>query len=263
MSVLEIYEGEKRKLKRSMVAVGIISMMASICLLAVPLYLFQVYDRVIFSRNLDTLIAISMIAVVVLLSFGFLDAIRNSLLTKIGVEFEAKLSGLLLGAELSRSTGMQRQSLFYLAKIRQVIASNVFPAFFDLPVMIVFVLIVFAIHPILGGVVVSGIVVLSLVALLSELFTGTLTRQAQEAALAAQKRADAAFRQHETVKAMGLYREIVGDWSQDQSRHLSKLVAAGVRNNSFTAASRTIRQIIQIVVIVIGIISLLKYLAVF
>ena len=100
MSVLEIYEGEKRKLKRSMVAVGIISMMASICLLAVPLYLFQVYDRVIFSRNLDTLIAISMIAVVVLLSFGFLDAIRNSLLTKIGVEFEAKLSGLLLGAEL-------------------------------------------------------------------------------------------------------------------------------------------------------------------
>lgn len=252
MSVLEIYKSEKRKLKRSMAAVAVVSMMASLCLLAVPLYMFQIYDRVIFSRNLDTLIAISIIAVVVLVSFGVLDAVRSSLLTKIGIGFEARLSGLLLGAELSRSSGVQRHSLFYLARIRQIIASNVFPAFFDLPVMIVFLGIIFLIHPLLGGVVVAGMVVLGAIALLGEIFTGGITKEAQEAAISAQKRADAAFQRHEVVKSMGLFREVVNDWSVEQSRHLSKLSASGVRINSFSSASRMVRQLIQIGLIGVG-----------
>jgi PrtD family type I secretion system ABC transporter len=252
MTVLEIYRNEKSRLKRSMVSVAVISLCASLCLLAVPLYLFQVYDRVIFSRNLDTLIAITLIAALVLVAFGILDAIRTSLLTKIGINFEARLSGLLLGAELSRSHGVQRQSMFYLARIRQVLASNVMPAVFDLPVLVVFLVLVFLIHPLLGGVVLGGGVVLALIAMLNEVMTGNISKEAQEAGIVAQKSADAAIVRHELVKSMGLYREIVDNWSKYQTRHLNKLTTASVRGNGFASASRSARQLIQICLIGTG-----------
>ena len=252
MTVTSVYNAEKSALKRSMVFVAMISMMASVCLLVVPLYLTQVYDRVIFARNLDTLLAISVIAVIVLIAFGFLDAVRSNLLAKIGVRFEARLSGLLLGAELARSVGAQRQSLFYLSRIRQVIASNVFPALFDLPVVVVFLLVVFLIHPLLGAIILAGMVVLGVIAVLGEILTSKITRQTQEAAMGAQKREEAAFRQHELVKSMGIFREVVDDWSREQSRHLNGLMVGGMRANSFGSASRAVRQLIQIAIIGTG-----------
>ena len=252
MTVTSVYNAEKSALKRSMVFVAMISMMASVCLLVVPLYLTQVYDRVIFARNLDTLLAISVIAVIVLIAFGFLDAVRSNLLAKIGVRFEARLSGLLLGAELARSVGAQRQSLFYLSRIRQVIASNVFPALFDLPVVVIFLLVVFLIHPVLGAIILAGMVVLGVIAVLGEILTSKITRQTQEAAMGAQKREEAAFRQHELVKSMGIFREVVDDWSREQSRHLNGLMVGGMRANSFGSASRAVRQLIQIAIIGTG-----------
>lgn len=252
MTVMKIYEAEKSALRRSLVLVAIISIMASLCLLVVPLYLTQVYDRVIYSRNLDTLLAITIIACVVLAAFGFLDAVRSNLLAKIGVRFEARLSGILLGAELSRSIGAQRQSLFYLSRIRQVISSAVFPALFDLPVVVIFLLIVFAMHPMLGTIILAGMVVLAILAVASEFMTGRATRLSQEASLAVQKREEAAFRQHELVRSMGIFREVVDDWSREQQRLLNNLLAAGTRTNNFTSASRAVRQLIQIAIIGAG-----------
>lgn len=249
MTVLNIYNAEKSALKRSLVFVAVVSIMASLCLLAVPLYLTQVYDRVIFARNVDTLLAISLIALIVLVSFGFLDAIRNNLLAKIGIRFEAKLSGLLLGAELARSVGAQRQSLFFLSRIRQVMSSNVMTALFDIPVAIFFVLIVFLIHPLLGGIILAGMVILCVIAALGEIFTSKATKQTQESMLAVQKREEAAFRQHELIKSMGIFREIVDDWSREQSKHLNSLLVSGLRTNSFSSVSRAVRQILQIAII--------------
>jgi len=252
MTVLNIYNAEKSALKRSLVFVALVSIMASLCLLAVPLYLTQVYDRVIFARNVDTLLAISLIAAVVLISFAFLDAIRNNLLTKIGVRFEANLSGLLLGAELARSVGAQRQSLFFLSRIRQVISSHVMTALFDIPVAIIFVLIVFFVHPVLGSIILAGMVVLCFIALLGEIFTSKATKQTQESMLAVQKREESAFRQHELIKSMGIFREIVDDWSREQSKHLNGLLVTGQRTNSFSSISKAVRQGLQIAIIGAG-----------
>jgi PrtD family type I secretion system ABC transporter len=252
MTVLNIYNAEKSVLKRSLVVVAMISILASLCLLVVPLYLTQVYDRVIFARNVDTLLAISLIALVVLIAFGFLDAVRTSLLAKIGIRFEARLSGLLLGAELSRTVGAQRQSMQYLTRIRAAISSPIMTALFDVPVAIIFTLVVFLVHPILGGIVLSGMVVLAIVALVGEVMTVKIMRQAQETSIGVQKREDAAFRQHELVKSMGIFREIVDDWSREQSKHLSAVLVSSVRTNAFASTSRSIRQVIQIAIIGVG-----------
>lgn len=252
MTVLNIYNAEKSALKRSLVFVALVSIMASLCLLVVPLYLTQVYDRVIFARNVDTLLAISSIALVVLIAFGFLDAIRTNLLAKIGIRFEAKLSGLLLGAELSRTIGAQRQSLYFLSRIRQAISSTMMTALFDIPVAILFTLLVFAVHPTLGGLILAGMVILAVIAALGEIMTSKVMKEAQEASIAAQKREDAAFRQHELVKSMGIFREVVDDWSREQSKHLTNVLVSSSRTNAFASASRAVRQIIQIAIIGTG-----------
>jgi ABC-type protease/lipase transport system fused ATPase/permease subunit len=252
MTVLNIYNAEKSALKRSLVFVALVSIMASLCLLVVPLYLTQVYDRVIFARNVDTLLAISSIALVVLIAFGFLDAIRTNLLAKIGIRFEAKLSGLLLGAELSRTIGAQRQSLYFLSRIRQAISSTMMTALFDIPVAILFTLLVFAVHPTLGGLILAGMVILAVIAALGEIMTSKVMKEAQEASIAAQKREDAAFRQRELVKSMGIFREVVDDWSREQSKHLTNVLVSSSRTNAFASASRAVRQIIQIAIIGTG-----------
>jgi len=252
MTVLNIYNAEKSALKRSLAFVAMVSIPASLCLLIVPLYLTQVYDRVIFARNVDTLLAISVIAVAVLITFGFLDAIRSNLLMKIGTRFEAKLSGLVLGAELARSTGAQRQSLLYLSRIRQGIASPFMTAMFDIPVALFFMLIVFFIHPVLGGIILAGIVILAMITVLGQIFTAAWVRQSQESALGVQRREESAFRLHEVVKSMGIFREVVDDWSREQSKHLNSTLVSTVRTNSFSSASKAVRQFIQIAIIGVG-----------
>lgn len=88
MNLAETYHLEKRAAWRAMGSVALVSVLSSFCLLALPLYLFQVYDRVLASRSMETLVAVTVIACVVLIAFGFLDTLRQILLARIGVRFK-------------------------------------------------------------------------------------------------------------------------------------------------------------------------------
>jgi len=249
MALAQNYKSEKKAVRRSMIAVAVISVIASLCLLAVPLYLFQIYDRVLFSRSYETLIALSAIVVLVLLTFGVLDTIRNMLLTRIGVRFESRVSGLLLAAELAQPSGANKVNMLLLANIRQVVSSNVFPSLFDLPVVVIFTVIVFMIHPLLGGVVLAGIVILLILTFLGEIATAEGTKETQSLANQASRKLDSQFRQHELIRALGLYREAVADWGTTQGKHLSQLVRISGWGHGFSAASKTARQLVQIALI--------------
>ena len=249
MELIKKYRAEKWAVRRALVSVAVISVIASLCLLAVPLYLFQVYDRVLFSRSFETLLALSAIVALVLITFGILDALRNMLLAKIGIRFESKVAGLLLAGELAQSQGASKASLALVANIRQVVTSNVFPSIFDLPVVIIFLAIVFAIHPLLGGVVLFGIVLLLVLTFLGELATSGGIKETQQLGNEAQRKLDSQFRQRELVRALGLYRESVADWGETQSKHLSGLIRVTGRGSGFSAASKTARQLVQIALI--------------
>lgn len=192
--------------------VALVSILSSFCMLALPLYLFQVYDRVISSRSIETLVAVTVIACVVLLAFVFLDTFRQIMLARIGVRFEARVSGLILGGELALPRGTSASSLYQVTEIRKIIGSSVFPNLFDLPVMLIFLLLVFLIHPLLGGVVFVGMVLLLAVAALGEFLTAADVRATDDASGAARKTLENYLRQHETVRALGLYPQTVAHW---------------------------------------------------
>ena len=249
MTLKERYLAEKRAAWRSMGTVAVISMIASLCMLAMPLYLFLIYDRVIMSHSVETLVAITVIVLVVLFAFGILDAIRQTMLARIGVRFESRVAGLVMGAELAQQRGANPQPLHQLAGIRQVMSSGIFPNLFDLPVMVLFVDLVFLIHPVFGGIVLAGIAVLLVITFLGEIATAGAIKQTQADASAANRKLDSHFRQQELVRSLGLYRESVNDWGTAQAKHLSGLLGIMARNNAFSAASKTARQIVQIALI--------------
>ena len=252
MTLLDSYKAEKARLRGSLVVVAILSFLASLCMLAIPLYLFQVYDRVIFSRSYETLIALSIIAAIVLVTYGLLDTLRSNMLTRMGAQFEANLAGPIIAGELSRPNDAQQSTLRHLSSLAQVLQSNVLPSIFDLPTMFVFLALVFLVHPLMGAVVAVGMVVLFITAVVGELITSRFTRESQEADGQARRRLDAAYRQHELVKALGMFREVVLDWSAEKGKSLANSVAASERQNALSAFSKTTRQVLQIVLIGTG-----------
>lgn len=249
MNLAEIYYTEKRATWRAMVGVAMISIVSSFCLLALPLYLFQVYDRVLASRSMETLIAVSSIACIVLVAYGFLDTLRQVLLARIGVRFEARVSGLFLAGELALPRGTSPASLSQLAEVRKLIGSSVFPNLFDLPVMLIFLFLVFMIHPLLGGIVFVGMIALLVVAALGEFLTAGDVRATEEASGAARKTLTSYLGQHETVRALGLYPESVNHWGRAQAKHLQTLLHLLSRASAVSATSKTVRQLLQIAMI--------------
>lgn len=252
MSLLERYQAELLRLRRSLLGIAGISMLASLCMLAIPLYLFQVYDRVLFSRHIETLLALSFIAALVLLTFCVLDIVRSNLLARVAAQFEANLAGPIMAGELGHPEDTYTTTTNYLTVLSKVIASDVTTSIFDLPVMLLFLLMVFLVHPVLGSVILVTMLMLFAIAIIGELATSRLAKQAQDASHAALQRQNAAYRLHEVVRAMGMFREVIRSWAQEQSRFVATNIQAQERGNVFSALSKTVRQLAQIALIGLG-----------
>lgn len=249
MNLVKTYEAEKRATWRAMLGVAVISIISSFCLLALPLYLFQVYDRVLSSRSIETLVAVTIISCVVLVFYGILDTLRQVLLARIGIRFEARVSGLFLAGELAMPRGASASSIYQLAEIRKLISSPVFPNLFDLPVMFLFLVLVFFIHPLLGAIVFVGMVLLLSIAAFGEVLTGTNVKATEDAAGGARKVFESHLRQHEMIRALGLYPQTVAHWGRAQAKHLTELLGLLGRTSALSSTSRTVRQLLQIAMI--------------
>jgi PrtD family type I secretion system ABC transporter len=198
---------------------------------------------------METLVAVTVIACVVLIAFGFLDTFRQVLLARIGVRFEARVSGLFLAGELALPRGVSASSLNELSEIRKLIGSSVFPNLFDLPVMLLFLFLVFLIHPLLGGIVFVGMVALLAIAALGEFLTADDARAADEAAGVARKTLAGYLGQHETVRALGLYPQAVTHWGRAQAKNLTTLLHLLTRASALSSTSKLVRQLLQIAMI--------------
>jgi PrtD family type I secretion system ABC transporter len=145
--------------------------------------------------------------------------------------------------------GSSQQSLYQLGEIRRLLTSNVLPSLFDIPVMVIFTAIVFAINTILGIIVLCGMVILFLTALLSEVLTSRLVKDSEESGAAARKSLTVQFAQQELVRALGMYPQVINRWGKLQGTHLQQLVSLLGRTAALSATSKVTRQLIQIAII--------------
>ena len=248
-----ILEKTLRSLRGAFSTVGLFSFFINILMLTAPLYMLQVYDRVLASRHLETLIMLTLVAVGLLFAGGLLDIVRSRLLVRIGIRLDNEINEQVFSAVFEdrlhgRPTG-HGQPIRDLDTLRTFLTGNALVAFFDAPWTPLFIAIVFFFHPVLGVVALSGAVILFVLAMLSELASRHPLQLARQKSAAANAYSDASLQNAESIRAMGMRINLLRRWLDF---HLASLVYQGVasdRTGIVTSLAKMVRQMLQVVLL--------------
>lgn len=246
----------------ALLAVGVISLFINLLMLVVPLYMFQVYDRVLTSRSEDTLLYLTIVTVGALAVFGALDMLRGRILIRVSSWLELKLGPQAVERAIEaqlQQRGYGAQSLRDIAQVRQFIASPALFSLFDAPWVPIYLTVIFLLHPLLGFVALGGAVVLFALAVGNELISRRPLKEANTVAIKAARRTEAAVRNAPVVGAMGLLPAVVRGWSEDNGRALRLQCEASDRSSVLISASKFARLAVQTLILGTGAYLVIRY----
>ncbi len=165
-----------------LILLGVFSLIVNLLLLTMPLYMLQIYDRVLPSQSMDTLKFLSVIAVAALVVLGLLEAIRAIVAARAAAKLEVKLGADTVRVAMmsSRLGEANVQPVRDLAAVRGFIASRAVFALLDLPFAPLFIGILYFIHPTLFYITVAGAVVLFVIAIVNQMVTKKASQTASQ-----------------------------------------------------------------------------------
>ncbi len=219
--------------------------------------MLQVYDRVLASGSVPTLVVISTLAATLYMFYGLLEGLRGRILLRLGQKLDASLSGdifrtstflPLRGGEKGRSIRPVQD----LDRVRQFLSGPGPSAIFDLPWMPIYLGIVFLFHSILGFVALGGAIIICLLIGLSEMLTRAPTRQAAGATARRTALVETSRHNVEAVKAMGIMPALTQRWSAENERYLNTQRGAADWSGLFSTSIKTIRFLLQSGILGIG-----------
>lgn len=235
--------------RRNLITVAVFSFFVNVLVLAIPVYLFNISDRVLTSRSVDTLAMLSLVVIGAVLAHVLMDMMRRFILMRIAVEAESKLGAPVLSAAAKASQNgsvKEFQILSDLQHVRSFLTGPVLLMMLDAPVAPVYLLAVFLIHPQLGYIVsVTGLLLLA-VALVNQKLTAVPFAKANAYASRANLQADAMARNAQVINAMGMIPEGVLMWGRETGESLKAQVIAQDRNIMMTGLSKFIRLTTQV-----------------
>ncbi|WP_170438131.1 type I secretion system permease/ATPase [Ruegeria arenilitoris] len=238
-----------RAIWRNLAFVLVLTCATNLLILAIPIYLFQISDRVLTSRSLDTLIMLTAIVAGAIIFQSAFDAVRRFMLMRTGVEVAARLGAPTLSAAAHASlhgTGREYQTLGDLQQIRGFLVSSTLLSFLDVPFAPLFILMIFLVHPELGMIVVVTAVILMVIALINQRMTAKPFAEANMAQSLANQHLDSMSRNSQIINALAMIPEAVRIWGRDTANSLTWQVRAQDRNVVFAAISRTVRLLTQV-----------------
>ena len=235
--------------RHNLMIVMVFTVAINVLLLAIPLYLFQISDRVLTSRSMDTLIMLTVVVVGAVLLQAFADSIRRFILMRTAVELEVQLGAPVLSAAARASlhgSGKDYQTLQDLQQLRSFLTSGTLIAFLDAPLMPFFVLVVYLVHPHLGIIIMTCCAVLFFIAFLNQRFTARHYAEASGFLSRANLQLDSMSRNSQIINALAMIPEAVKMWGHDTAGSLKAHVRAQDRNIVFTGFSKASRMLTQI-----------------
>ena len=244
-----------RRCRTAFLAVLAFSFGVNILMLASPIYMMQVFDRVVPTGNTDTLLVLTGMAILALVVLGMLDEVRSRILIAIGDWIERAFAPEVVASGVrSASMTMQpsAQGLRDLAAVRQFVGGPSLVPLIDAPWVPVFLLIVYLIHLWLGHVALVGALVLFLVAFLNNKMTAAGQAEASGAAAKALARAESAMRNADTVSAMGMLPALVRQWSDAADDAVRSQSRAARISGALMSASKALRLALQVAVLGFG-----------
>jgi ATP-binding cassette subfamily C protein len=241
-------------LKRGIVEIGIFSAAVNLLMLVIPLYLMQVYDRVIPAFSTDTLIYLSAAALISLAVLGLLEVVRGQYANRMAARIDVELGSeaFLTSMKAPRAGFGDVQPLRDLATIRAFAASRALFFLFDAPFAPVFVVILYFVHPVLFYLTVIGAVGLIAVALFNQAATAKSGAFAAETLIGAMNSAQSFARNFETLKALGMLANVTEAWGRRYAESLKASDRLARTNAFYSGVSRTLRLVLQIAILGAG-----------
>ncbi len=233
------------------------SVVVNLLMLTGPLFMLQVYDRVLGSRSEETLLALGVLVAFLFAMMAVLDWARGRVMARAGARFQATMDArvfdaVLRGALRSGARNRPAQEMADLQAIRQFMVSPLVLALFDMPFAPLFGVLIFAFHPLLGWMAVVGGALLIALSLVNQL----LTRRRQIEAVAAETRAESfaaeARAEAEAVIGMGMQRAVLERWRRMRTEALRDAIAATDRTGVMAAASKSYRLFLQSAMLGVG-----------
>jgi len=240
----------------NLLAVVFFSAFINVLMLVAPLYMLQVYDRVLMSKSYVTLIALTVIALGCLVVYGILEFVRSRILIRTGLKLDEYLNErvfrVIFQASIGSSVDTSAQALRDKDTIREFLSGGAVIAFCDAPWVPLFILAGFLLHPWLGMVSLAGAIVIFILALFNEISTRGLMGEASGKTIAATHYASTSLRNAEVVHALGMISSVMNIWGHRHSEGLVLQSRASDRAGMFLATSRFIRMALQVVILGVG-----------
>jgi ATP-binding cassette subfamily C exporter for protease/lipase/ATP-binding cassette subfamily C protein EexD len=228
---------------------GVFSSCINLLYLSSPLYLMQVYNRVLVNENLTTLLMLTVILALALLTMAALDAMRAQILIRCGVRLDEKLSGRVFEALILRSAqqGFSRgaERLRELDDFRTFVTGPGVHFIFDLPWIPIYLLLLFFIHPVLGTVALIGALLLLGLAALNELVTRDPLKTAESSAKRSFVFTENIVRHADVIMAMGMRLAVERQWQTSRTAMLDEQARASDKNAVISSVTRFARLLLQ------------------
>lgn len=242
--------------RQSFISVGFFSLFINLLMLVPSIYMLQVYDRVLMSRNETTLLMLTLIMLGLYVLMGLLELARSRVLVRVSSALDMKLNNRVFTAafenRLRRSKGNPGQALSDLTNVRQFLTGNGLFAFFDAPWTPIFLVIIFIFHPLLGVIALIGAILLFTLAYLTEVVTRKPLAEANNLAAASSNYANNNLRNAEVIEAMGMLESLLKRWFERQEKFLRLQGLASDRAGLISSITKITRISLQSLILGAG-----------
>ena len=238
-----------RRFRAVVVTTFIFSFFSNILLFAAPLYMLQVYDRVLGTRNETTLLMISLITLLMMISQGLIEFFRSRMLVRAGMQFDELLSAALfhraVKLRLANPAAGAEGILSDGDRIRDFLTGSGILTFFDAPWTPLFVAVCYIIHPWIGHMALGGAIVIFSLALINEFSTKKMLKEANNHAQEANRFAQTILQNSEVIRVMGMEKALGSRWAERHADMLSAQAVASDRAGAIMTFQKVIRIVLQ------------------
>jgi len=243
-------------MRKAWIGVGVLSLFVNLLMLTGPLYMLQVYDRVITSQSMSTLVVLSILMVALYAFMGLLDFLRSRILVRIGNFVEHKLSAPIFKSWLSQGIRGKipagQQPLRNLAILKRFLTGPAPTTFFDIPWTPIYIGVIFMIDWTLGVFAIIGALLVLFIAITAELTTRKKETKSNRTKGQSQRFAQKVYANSEVVTSMGMTGEMIKRWDDLKREGESSDLSASDISGGATALSKAFRMFLQSAILGLG-----------
>lgn len=231
-------------------ALLLMSLISNVLILAPSFHMLQIYDRVLNSGSMATLVYVTLIAIFALAIYGVIETIRGRIASRLAAKYTIAVARKLFArfAQMPQGTSAAGQYLRDYGQVRALLGSRVFVGLFDVPFIPFFLLLLFLVHWTIGLVTLVGILGMIAISVANSFVSEASRAAGQRADSEAMGFAQAAFAREEDVRSLGLLPSFISIWGNRTAASLKASDHAAGISSSFYSLAKTFRQVLQVII---------------